>query len=208
MKCVMRTGTGRRNESLQSMIGVAAELIRRAAADDSYSQELYDAVAADQAAFWFLVHAPVQHDELRWLAPSEWLCFAQWRQDRGGPLDQLILDRLDQALSAASRVFRFEARGMVMEDPESNDAAETLSARQDQIGLQWAQRHAQDFQDSLEIARDALQYATPVAWHTLRILTALDDSRAAAIQEMLDQFAADRDIDPEITRLWRHNSQP
>lgn len=191
-----------------TLIRVAAQLIRSAAAED-YSQELYDAVAADQEAVRFLIREPVQQDELGWLSPSEWLWFAQWRQDRGGPLDRLVLDHLDRALSAGSRVFRFEFRGLVMRDPASNDAAEAPDARQGEgsVGLQWAQRHAREFPDSLEVSRDALQYATPVAWYILRILTALDDRRAVQVRQWLSQIAAEREISSEITRLWQSNAE-
>ena len=50
--------------------------------------------------------------------------------------------------------------------------------RYEDVGLQAAERHAQNFPGSLEIARDAVQYATPAAWFTIRVLTSLDDQRA------------------------------
>ncbi len=120
-----------------------------------------------------------------------------------------MLDHLDQALPVASRVFRFDLRGLVMRDDSSNDAAESRTVAQgfDDIGLRWAEHHAREFPDSLEIARDALQYATPVAWYTLRVLTTLDDRRSAHVTEWLNQAAAENEISPDITRLWRPNSQ-
>jgi hypothetical protein len=200
-----------------SLIPIAAELIRQAAADDNYSQDLYAAVSADQGAFRSLVTGPVEEDDLGWLSPSEWLWFAQWRQDLGGPLHRRILDHLDRALPAVSRVFRFDFRGLVMRDPASNDAIETQhtlpddsrSGRQDDgsIGLQWVQRHAREYPDSLEVSRDALQYATPVAWYALRVLTGLGDDRAEQVRQWLTQIAAEREISPEITRLWQNETQ-
>jgi hypothetical protein len=190
------------------LISVAAQIIRTAAADDDFAQEFYEAITADQDARQYLISEPVRPNEIDWLSPSEWLWFAQWRQDLGGPLDPVVLDHLDQALPIASRVFRFDLRGLVMRDDSSNDAADSQAANQEltDIGLRWTERHARQFPDSLEVARDALQYATPAAWYALRILTALDDPRSAQVTEWLDQIAAENGISPEIRRLWRFNS--
>lgn len=190
-----------------SLISVAAQLIRTAAADDDFAQEFYEVIAADQDARQYLVSELVREDELGWLSPSEWLWFAEWRQDLGGTLDQVVLDHLDQALPTASRVFRFDLRGLVMRDDSSNDAAESQAVNQElpDIGLRWTERHARQFPDSLEVARDALQYATPAAWYTVCVLTALDDSRSAQVTQWLGQMAAENEIGPEVTRLWRFN---
>src|SRR5215468_2755028 len=100
-----------------SLIPVAAALIRQAAADENYAQDLHDAVGADDAARHGLVFDPVGQAELDWLSASEWLWFARWRQDLGGPLDPTILSHLDLGLATSSRVSRFEFRGLIMRDP-------------------------------------------------------------------------------------------
>jgi hypothetical protein len=189
-----------------SLIPVAAALVRQAAADENYSQDLHDAARDDPAAFEGLVRGPIEEAELRWLSPSEWLWFARWRQDLGGPLDGRVLGHLDVALAAASRASRFDFRGLVMRDPASNVAAVEATSRQagrQDPGLRWAERHAQNFPDSLEVARDALQYATPVAWFTVRVLTSLEDARAQDVNDWLDQVADQRQIGPEVTDWWR-----
>jgi hypothetical protein len=112
-----------------SLIRTTAVLIRRAATDDGYAQELLDAVNSDQAAFGPLVNGRTDEDELHWLTPSQWLWFARWRQDRGGPLDPVVLRYLDDALLPAARSIRFEFRGLVMRDPASNDAAASSPGR-------------------------------------------------------------------------------
>src|ERR1700691_3971658 len=123
-----------------SLIRTTAALIRLAASDDGYAQQLLDAVDIDQASFGPLVNGRIDEDELHWLTPSQWLWYARWRQDRGGPLDPLLLRHLDDTLLLATRSTRFEFRGLVMRDPASNDAATSSHGRfspQD-AGLQWA----------------------------------------------------------------------
>lgn len=192
-----------------SLISVAAALVRQAAADENYSQDLHDAVRDDPDALEDLVYKPVEETELGWLSASEWLWFARWRQDLGGPLDGRVLSHLDLVLAAASRASRFEFRGLVMRDPASNIAAVEATSRQGarrDVGLQWAERHAQNFPESLEVARDALQYATPAAWFTVRVLTSLDGPRGQDVGDWLDQIADQRQIDPEVTGRWRFAS--
>lgn len=188
-----------------SLIPVAAALIWQAAADENYSQNLHDAVNENAPARHGLVDDPIEETELGWLSPSEWLWFARWRQDRGGSLDPQILSYLDLVLATASRASRFEFRGLIMRDPAANLAAAEAMFRQgrnEDVGLQTAQRHARNFPDSLEVARDAVQYATPAAWFTIRALTSLDDRRARQVRGWLEQIAAQRQVDPEITDLW------
>jgi hypothetical protein len=127
---------------------------------------------------------------LGWLSPREWLWFARWRQDLGGRLDPLVLSHLDVVLANASRASRFEFRGLIMRDPRANRAAPGAISRQSQYvdaGLQTAARHAGNFPDSLEVARDAVQYATPAAWFTIRVLTSLDYRRAEQVRDWLAQ---------------------
>jgi hypothetical protein len=88
---------------------VAAALIRQAAADENYSQNLHDAVNENAPARHGLVGDPIEETELGWLAPSEWLWFARWRQDLGGSLDPQILSYLDLVLATASRASRLSS---------------------------------------------------------------------------------------------------
>jgi hypothetical protein len=192
-----------------SLIPVAAALIRQAADDENYAQDLHDAIQENPPALHGLIDDPVKETELGWLSPSEWLWFARWRQDLGGSLDPQILSHLDLVLATASRASRFEFRGLIMRDPSANFAAGEAMSRQrryEDVGLQAAERHAQNFPGSLEIARDAVQYATPAAWFTIRVLTSLDDQRAEQVRGWLDQIAEQRRLDPEVSSLWEFRS--
>jgi hypothetical protein len=110
-----------------SAIQVAAPLIRLAAADDGYAQNLHDAVATDQHrpgpydAYLGLVEAGIQPAELGWLKPTEWQWYASWRQALGGKLDEVVL--LHLAACAGTRFARFEVRALVLRDPNTNRAA-------------------------------------------------------------------------------------
>ena len=188
-----------------SLIPVAAAFIRQAADDENYAQNLHDAVHENPPALHGLIDGPVDETELGWLSPSEWLWFARWRQDLGGTLDPQILSHLDLVLATASRASRFEFRGLIMRDPGANLAAAGAISRLGQyedVGLQAAERHARNFPDSLEVARDAVQYATPAAWFTIRVLTSLDGRRARQVRGWLERIAAQRQLDPEVTGLW------
>ena len=192
-----------------SLIPLAAALIRQAAADENYAQNLHNAVHENPPARHGLVDDPVEEIELGWLSPSEWLWFARWRQDLGGSLDPQILRHLDLVLATASRASRFEFRGLIMRDPAANLAATEAISRQvgyDDVGLQSAERHARDFPDSLEVARNAVQYATPAAWFTIRVLTSLDDQRARQVRGWLEQIAEQGRIDTEVRGLWEFRS--
>jgi hypothetical protein len=192
-----------------SLVPVAAALIRQATADENYAQDLRNAIDENPPAWHGLVDDPVEETELGWLSLTEWLWFARWRQDLGGSLDAQILNHLDSALENASRASRFEFRGLIMRDPAANFAATEALTRQggyEDVGLQSAERHARHFPDGVEVARDAVQYATPVAWFTIRVLTSLDDQRAQRVRRWLGQFAAQRQIDSQITGLWEFRS--
>lgn len=192
-----------------SLIPLAAALIRQAAADENYAQNLHNAVHENPPARHGLVDDPVEEIELGWLSPSEWLWFARWRQDLGGSLDPQILRHLNLVLATASRASRFEFRGLIMRDPAANLAATEAISRQvgyNDVGLQSAERHARDFPDSLEVARNAVQYATPAAWFTIRVLTSLDDQRARQVRGWLEQIAEQGRIDTEVRGLWEFRS--
>ena len=110
-------------------------------------------------------------------------------------------------MAATSRASRFEFRGLVMRDPATNRAAveaTTPRARED-AGLQWAQEHALSFPDSLEVARDALQYATPAAWFTIRVLRSLGP-RTQDVRGWLDRVADEREIDPRVRDMWEFSN--
>jgi hypothetical protein len=129
-------------------------VIRQAAIDENYAQDLQQIASADQASFDGLVHAPIVQADLRWLSPSEWLWFGRWRQSMGGQLDAVLLDYL--GITLRSRFARFELRGLVMRDPRTIESA-SRGARNSQehsdTGLRWLQRHAQETPDSLAHGR-------------------------------------------------------
>ncbi|MEU7601108.1 hypothetical protein [Streptomyces sp. NPDC041003] len=185
-----------------SLIQISAELIRRAVMDDGYAQDLRDAVAADQGALKGLAYAPIVEDDLGWLAPSEWQWFAHWRQSMNGPLDKTILRHLAQA--AVTRYARFDLRGLVMRDQRTNELAPEAGSPEthDGLGLRWLAAEAQEFPDSIEIAGDALQYATEASWFTLRVLTSIDDERGEEVRAQLREFAAQRQLGEEIMHRW------
>lgn len=185
-----------------SLIPLAAELIRRAAADENYAQDLHSAVQ-DKDAFDGLVHGGIVEPDLGWLAPSEWLWLARWRQGMGGRLDALLLDYLEFAIS--SRSARYELRGLVMRDPLTDSLAARTSATDpelDDVGLRWLRAHSQEFPDPLEVARDALQYATEAAWFTLRVLTSLGHQRGEQVRQELAAFASERELGGELPSRW------
>ncbi|MFM9499831.1 hypothetical protein ACKI1Q_40400 [Streptomyces galilaeus] len=185
-----------------SLIGISAELIRRAVVDEGYSQDLRDAIAADQGARQGLVYEDIVEDELGWLAPSEWQWFAHWRQSMGGPLDETILRHL--SLAAVTRYARFNLRGLVMRDQRTNELAPQAEPREthDDLGLRWLAAEAQTVRDSMEVVRDALEHATEASWFTLRVLTSIDDERGVKVRDELREFAAQRQLGTEIMHRW------
>lgn len=189
-----------------SLIQLAAPLIRLAAADDDYAQDLGDAVDAEESARGGLVAAQIQESELYWLRPSEWQWFARWRQALGGRLDEHILSLLTE--SAVTPFARFEVRALVLRDPYTNQLAQEVTRhadRWDDVGLRWLSAQTQDpGVDPLELVSDSLQCATEASWFVLRELTLRDDDRAAVVREQLAGFAAQREVTTEITRRWRY----
>lgn len=192
-----------------SAVRIAAELIRRAVVEEVYAQDLQDGIDGDATAFEGLVHAVIDERDLAWLAPSDWLWFALWRQAQGGPLDASLIAYLEQALYARSA--RFDLRALVMRDPlaEEEAAAERQEGRLvESVGLQWLSEHAHRFSDTLEVARDALQIATEPAWFTLRELTSSERPQALAVREQLLLFAEQREISHEIVSSWFREGPP
>lgn len=185
-----------------SLIPVAAELIRRAAQDETYEQDLHDAVNSHEPAFAGLVRSYVEERELGWLTPSEWMWFARWRQGMGGELDERLLAYLEFA--GSSRTSRFELRGLVMRDPDTNSAAAEADVAEPElgVGLAWLRSHALQFPDGLEIARDALQYATEAAWFTLRVLTSLGRDAGRQVAAELERIAVERELGRDVTSRW------
>lgn len=221
-----------------SLIPLAAPLIRLAATDMEYAQDLCKAVADDQARSG-LVRTRVQEDDLAELTLSQWQWYASWRQELGGALDRVVLDHLTD--SAATRFARFEVRELVLRDPLTNaDAREggDLSDRPDAIGLNWLSRQAKSARiirgfdqipdealaevfeqlsdgvlalmrdEALELMDDALQCATDASWFLLRRLTSLNDDRGRSVSERLGDFVRRRDIDSGIWERWGLREPP
>lgn len=189
-----------------SLIQVAAPLIRLAAADDGYAQDLQDAIAADDRAYSGLVAAEIQPADLGWLKPTEWQWFASWRQALGGGLDEVLL--LHLAGSAGTRFARFEVRALVLRDPDTNQFAPEFVEHpeiDDNVGLNWLIDQVHEPRvDPRELAFDSLQCATEASWFVLRQLTSLDNDRGHLVQRLLDQYAGNFDIGSKITSRWRY----
>jgi hypothetical protein len=189
-----------------SILRIAAQLIRRASQDVNFSWDLDAAVQDDEEIFERMVHAAIRPSELPALSPSEWLWYAKWRQGRGGYLDQLLLEYLEAAFAGGSRYLRFQLRSLVMNDAGTLSAAASMRTQfQDEsnsIGLLWIRQHILRFADSAEIARDALQNATPVAWYSLRVLSSLEGSRGQVVRGLLERLAEERELGSKIRRQW------
>lgn len=185
-----------------SLVPLAAALIREAVVDENAEQRLYETVS-DKATREGLLQAEISEAELESLSPREWLWFARWRQSQGGPLDPLLLDYLGLA-TLSSRLARFELRSLVMRDPRTDLFAllDWDGAAAYDLGLSWLEAHAREFDDSAEVARDALQVATNAAWFALRTLTAPDHPHADQVRELLSEFARTRELSSQITEQW------
>ncbi|GHB85950.1 hypothetical protein GCM10010347_66190 [Streptomyces cirratus] len=185
-----------------SLIRISAELIRRAVVDEGYAQDLRDAVAADQVALEGLVYAEIVEEDLDWLVPSEWQWFAHWRQSLRGPLDETVLRHL--SLAAVTRFARFDLRGLVLRDDRTNELAPEAGSHETRhdLGLRWLAHEAKEFPDSIEVALDALQYATEASWFTLRVLTSIDDEHSEEVRAQLREFATQRQLGEEILHRW------
>ena len=187
-----------------SLIQVAAPLIRLAAADDGYAQNLHDAVTTDAGAYRGLVTAAIEPAEFGCLKPSEWQWFASWRQALGGRLDEVILLHLDRC--AGTRFARFEVRALVLRNPDTNRIAFEFIKPPDvdqEVGLNWLITQVHEPRvDPSELTHDSLQCATEASWFVLRQLTSLKDHRGNVVRNLLDEYARDHEIDLAITRLW------
>jgi hypothetical protein len=137
-----------------SLIPSTAPLIRLAAADDGYAQNLYDAVYnavkydEDVTARSGLVEAPIREYELTSLASTEWQWYASWRQALGGLLDPVVLRHL--TASASTRFARFQVRELVLRDPRTNELAPGRldpPDSPDAIGLRWLSEQARGTRD-------------------------------------------------------------
>jgi hypothetical protein len=166
-----------------SLIALAAPLIRLAATDDGYAQDLYETVTGDHDAWAGLVNGHISEDELDLLTPAEWQWYATWRQSLDGGLDPVLLDHL--VVTATTRFARFSYRSLVLQDPATNDLAPRfdtgleLTLQVDRIpsaadeagdpvlGLQWLDTQARGVR--------VMGGAGPV---TLRISAATEDDRS------------------------------
>ena len=187
-----------------SLIQVAAPLIRLAAADDGYAQDLHDAVTTDAGAYSGLVAAAIEPAELGCLKPTEWQWFASWRQALGGRLDAVVL--LHLAMSAGTRFARFEVRALVLRNPDTNRiASEFIKPPESdkEVGLNWLIAQVHDPRvDPSELMHDSLQCATEASWFVLRQLTSLDDHRGDLVRKELDSLRRADEIDSAITKRW------
>ncbi|KQP63740.1 hypothetical protein [Nocardioides sp. Leaf285] len=186
-----------------SVIVAASELIRRASTD-SLAQQRLDVAADDPDTRESLVFAPVRSEDLRWLSTSEWLWFATWRQHRGGRLDPLILERLRAINMTGSRFARFEFRGLIFRDPETQQLAREAMSRRDvfdQTGLDWILDHCREFTNPREIARDALQYGTEASWFALRVINDMPDRSADPVRRTLATLSS-RQVDDRMVQRW------
>ncbi|MFC6987098.1 polyketide synthase dehydratase domain-containing protein, partial [Streptomyces cirratus] len=145
--------------------------------------------------------APVEED-LDWLVPSEWQWFAHWRQSLRDPLDETVLRHL--SLAAVTRFARFDLRGLVLRDDRTNELAPEAGSHETRhdLGLRWLAHEAKEFPDSIEVALDALQYATEASWFTLRVLTSIDDEHSEEVRAQLREFATQRQLGEEILHRW------
>jgi hypothetical protein len=190
-----------------SLIPLAAPLIRLAAVDDGYAQDLHDAVFADrQTLVSGLVEAQVQEADLVELTPTQWQWYASWRQELGGGLDRVVLVHLTD--SALTRFARFQVRELVLRDRPTNALAREFAGpapdRPDAIGLNWLSEQARQAQvdQALELMNDALQCATEASWFLLRQLTSLRNEVGRSVGQQLELFADRREITPQFRARW------
>jgi hypothetical protein len=184
-----------------SVFRLAAELIRRAAVDDGYEQDLHDALLQQDEAALMLRDAAIDEAALRYLTPSDWLWFAEWRQGHDGTLDLGLVAYL--AAATGSREQRYRLRALVMRDRDV--AEEAPEARLDEpraAGLRWLREHARQFPEPIEVVYDALQVATEPAWFVLRVMTAPDVDRDEALRRWLVAFGEAREVPAAIQRRW------
>jgi hypothetical protein len=121
-----------------------AQLIRLAAVDDNYAQELYDSVVDDGQSMEALVFSAVDASDFAQLTPTEWQYYANWRQSLGGRLDRTLLEYLTH--SVTTRFARFQVRALVLRDPDTNASAAAWngdpSEPPNDTGCEWLRRQA------------------------------------------------------------------
>jgi hypothetical protein len=121
-----------------------AQLIRLAAVDDNYAQDLYDSVVDDGESMDSLVFSAVDASDLAQLTPTEWQYYANWRQSLGGGLDHTLLDYLTD--SVTTRFARFQVRALVLRDPDTNASATAWNGNPSELpndtGCRWLDRQA------------------------------------------------------------------
>jgi hypothetical protein len=188
-----------------SLIPLAAHLIRLAATDTEYAQDLRDAVSADDQVVSGLVTTDIQEHDLDELTSSQWQWYASWRQELNGGLNRVVLEHL--TASATTRFARFQVRELVMRDLEVNALAPEFEVAPDEpgsVGVNWLREQARRarLEDALELVDDALQCATQASWFLLRQLMLLSESRDAVRRE-LEAFAGPpRNIRERFAERW------
>lgn len=130
---------------MSSRFRQTAQLIRLAAVDDDYAQDLYDSVVNDGESMEALVFSAVDASDLAQLTPTEWQYYANWRQSLGGRLDQTLLDYLTD--SVTTRFARFQVRALVLRDPDTNASAAAWNGDPSELpngtGCEWLRRQAE-----------------------------------------------------------------
>ena len=195
-----------------TLIRVAAAWIRQALDDEFAEQSFEDAIADDEARGRLLFES-LEASDLGWLTPSEWQWFGRWRQLRGGSLDTLLLNHLET--EARSRAARFKLRALVMNEPTTNERANTDLDRDarphrgdpDDVGLTFLDAHAVRTMDigvdaALELLRDAMQVATPAARYTVRVMIRGRSDASDLVRRNLRSFFDDRGVDQEVVGRW------
>jgi hypothetical protein len=131
-----------------SLVALTAPLIRLAAIDDRYAQDLFDAVDTNESSKTGLVNDLIETGDLARLTITEWHWYANWRQALGGGLDPNLLPYLTE--TGTTRFARFEVRALVLRDPRTNELAR--DPRTDELARQRTEELARQHPD--ELARE------------------------------------------------------
>jgi hypothetical protein len=176
-----------------SLIGVSAALIRAAAIDDGYAQDLFEAVDTDRESRAGLVNGRIGEDELAWLTPTEWQWYANWRQTLDGRLDRRLLNYLTD--SVTTRFARFEVRALVLRDRRTNELALEYDRppegeeTDDTIGLRWLSEQAQG--QRVAFRRSETYWQRPDLIEGLERPTRAAEDEALDEQERRERFGAE-----------------
>ncbi len=100
---------------------LAAPLIRLAATDTEYAQDLRDAVQDDQA-FGGLVYAEIQADDLTELTATQWLWYASWRQELGGGCFIVLIELVDTQEGGSEWLGERHSPAGVFDEPAGHGA--------------------------------------------------------------------------------------